>query len=991
MAKKGVKSIGLAPGSKYYPKKGNANTIVVPAGITTTFMVKEWFPATSAKEKTGEVFWIRQTENRQVDLFKDKRPFNNYGLVIAKKFAGLTKYYLEASLTGYIDLSGQTGIYVRGFADFRVVSSYWREDRAGNNEQIHKGKPTIYNRNLHLHLELEGLNGYTCIVEVYNCEYNLFGDNNQKISKTYTQTVVNGELDVKIPAADTLAWRSEIGAEKPIEQFYIKLRVRGLNGYVIDTTPKKDSKHAIHLYIKNEIGVFIAPIVTSNKVVTVGNEPKKAQRNDLCKFTGINVHDRNAVTVLFDESKAGSYGIAERTFKLGFDVFYDTDAYEVPNDSKPILNNIAKFLKNNVHLKASVESYADIRQTDDYNYRLTNNRANRLLSFFYTNGVKNELTATSYGESRAFQFKLSDNLDRPIHKVNRKTAVSFRLNSLKRLFYNTIMPNVDTPTGLSFFVKNYETKGCMVGGSLRHDKSKVKYLELVNFNGTREVTKDIPLSGEKFDVQVFSSQGGMFPTPLSLTPNRYELRVNCCAYFPDSSKSTIVVNAFTDAVWILHATYDYPGEYPLVCRGISVSTPIVRGIAGIRARVQYYVDKYLSVLKYFPMTAIYPELVNLALDFFESEAEMYGIGYGKRWNMVGSSFQKSESYAENNKDLIEKGILTLTILVMIVEIIIAILTGGSSAATKLPKLKKAAKLLKKIDSAASKVTDLGFDFIFPKVAFTYGAYLEKVKGIVHFVTQYNINADPIIGIKFDKTLSLKDILTNALIQSDSELSETMEKEKIDKEDPLRGNLEKQARNAGRKAVGGEIGKGFQTLLDRAGHDAMIRILVSGEIKQEYKLKVSAPVNVEQYDGKVEVVNQLVSGFNNSAGKSIGQSSLKLEAELKIKTRVHVIGILPIDPFSAQGYLGRFASRIDVAFTASLQSHFNHTRTWSAGDYSGLYYQDTIYFSGVKGKVRLSATKNSDRDKDWDSPNNLIDTEFNLFGEHRFNMPKVQFL
>lgn len=993
MAKKGVKRIDVLPGTPLISK--NSSVIVIPAATAIKFQVAEWFPGTSEAEKKGEVFWIRQSENRGVDYFKQKKKFNDYSLSIPKSLAGGTRFYLEASLTGFKDKE-ITGVFVRAYAPYRVVKSYWKENTPSNNLQIHNGNPTQFNRPLLLNLVMEGVNDYECIVEIYNCEANLFSATDDQLVGTYTRTVKNGELNLEIAASETMRWKTKMGFKKPKERFYIMIRVKGQKGYIKDTTPKEDIRHAVHLYILNQVGVWLEPVMPkTNKVVTVNENEAKPQKNDHCKFQTISVHDREKVTILFNEKDPKTFAVAEKNYRFSFDLFYGTDQYEVPQESKAILNNIVKFLKNNPQISAKVESFADIRNTHEYNQNLTDKRANRILSYLYTNGVSNRLTVGSYGESKAKQFQYLTNEDRPIHKINRKTAISFDLKNLKRIFYNTILPNMEQQTDLSIYIKGFDTAGCLFKGDKKHDKNKAKYLELVNVNQSREAVKDISISGEKLNLKVFSFEAGMFPTQIALTPNRYELRINSCAYFPDKSQTTVVVNAFTDAVWIIHAVYDYTGKYPLNCRGTAVDTPIVRGVAGLMEKAQPYIDLYLKVLAYFPMMGpLHGELLKLVIEYFKSEAEMYGLGYGKKWNFSGGKFGKEESYAQGNQDLVEKGILTLTILVMIVEIIIAVLTMGESAATKLPKLKKLAKGIKKVQDAGKKVTDLGFDFIFPKVAFTYGSYLEKVNKIVHFVTQFNIKADPVIGIKFAKKLELKDLLANSFIQNDKDLADSLEKEKINRDDLLKDNLKKTARNklAGKLTDG--IGEGFQTLLDRAGVDAKISIFFSGEIKQEYQLKVSAPASYEQYDGKVEVKNQLVSGFNNSAGKSIGESSIKMKGELEAKGRVYLVGCVPIDPFSAQRYFGNFATRIDAFLSASMESHFNHTRTWSAGDREGLYYQDTIYFSGIKGSVQLGVDSNRGDDDTWDVANkkaNLINTEFNLFGEHTFKMPKIQFL
>lgn len=960
MAKKGVKKIGLATGTEYYPNSSKGNLYVVPAGKNINFKVIEWYPNTTENQKKDEVYWIRQSEDREIDYYKGKRKSDDYGIIISKKFAGLTKYYIEASLSGYKD-SNLTGLFVRARADMRVISSYWKENTPNNNIQIHKGNPTTYRKDLLLHLNLEGLNGYTCIIEIHNAEV---GDDYQ-IKKTYSEKVINGEINLKIPASDTAAWYNEIGLKKPLEQFYIKLKVKGSKTYIVDSTSKRDTKHATHLYIKNELGEIIFPIIPkSNKVITIGDEEKKPQKIDFCKFTKISLSDRDQTVILFDENKPTTFGTKENNFRFTFDIFYDTDAYEVPDKSKPILNNIVSFLKDNNHLPATIESYADIRHDYQYNFKLTDRRANHILSYFNINGVKNKLSTTSYGESKAFQFKLIDNRDRPIHKINRKTAISITLNDMKRMYYNTIVPSIEQQTNLSFYLKDYKTHGCLFSNNNRHDNKNAQYAELVNINKTRDVIKTVQINGEKLDIKIFSSEGGMFPTQISLTPNRFELRVNCCAYFPNKDKNNIIINAFTDAVWIFHATYEYNKDYPMNCRGVNVSTNIIRGIAGLRDRAQHYVESYLSCLNYYPLAEdVYKQILNYVLDYFENEASKYGIGYGKRWNFHAGQFTKHISYTDDNKDLIEKGILTLTILVLLIELIISILTGGSYAAAKLPKLKKAADMLK---DSTKKIKDMGFEFILPQIAFTYGTYFEKVNDIVHYVTQFNIKADPVIGIKFDKTLKLTELLANVLTQKKVENNTQLEKNKE------------------------QIGDGIQTLLDHAGHDAEIRIYFSGEIKQEYNLKLSSPAKYEQYEGEIKVINQLVSGFNNSTGKSIGESSIKMKAELKIKARIHVVGCIPISPFSAQTYLRNYSTQLDFTFLASLESHFNHTRTWSAGDYNGLYYQDTIYFSGIKGKIVLSNEKKKEKEN-WDNKINLIEINFNLFGEHTFNLSKVQFL
>jgi len=1010
MAKKGVKKIVWnGEGTVYKDKSVPGRSIVIAGGTTVGFKVGEWFPDTTEAEKNKQVTWFRQSHDKKVDYFKDTRPSNKpYTLFISKAQAGKVGFYIEASLTGYKDLSGETGMYVRAYSPPRVVSSYWKEDIEGNNNQIYSGNPTQYNVPLHLHLELEGLNGYNCTVHIYNCEFNLFGDNNQKISKTYTAKCSGGDLDIYIPAGDVLQWRKEIGAEKPLEQFYIQLSVDGAKGYVKDNTPKGDLKHATHLFIKNSFGKILTkviPLPKGNKVITIGEEEKKPIKYDLCTFSKINIHDREKLKTVFSNTDPRTMGIAEDKFTFSLNIFYDTDQYEVPAVSKAILKNIIKYLKQNPQISVTIESYADIRNTYDYNDNLTEKRANAILSFFYTNGIKNPLKAFGYGERRAKQFDYITNEDRPIHKINRKTVLTFKVNNLKTVFYNTITPNYEEPVDLSIFVKDIQNSACLSleNGKPQHDLKKITYSELVNYNGDRSVIKDIPLIGEEGKLKIFSFEGDMFPSALGLKPNRYELGIHSCAYFPNPKKTTLVVNAFTDALWILQATYDFEGDYPIVYRNKPESISVIKGIKQLAERGKFYIDKYMSVIKYFPMGSSYETMVNLAFDYFVSEAEMYGIGYAKKWNYVGGKFSKIQNYTDANRDLVEKGILTLTVLVMVVELIIAVLTMGESAAAKLPKLKKAIRLLKKVEEVKKEVGDLGFDFIFPKVAFTYGTYLEKYKDLVHYVTEFNVKAEPVIGIKFDKMLSLKDLIQRTLTKekvTNKEGKEEYEynddfkdlkREKIDDKDPLKNNFEKASRNFAKKQAEGQMGEGLQNLLDKAGVDAKIRLMFSGSINQEYKIKISSPAPHEQFAGKVNIANTLKQSFSNSAGKVIGENAIKMEGQLMAKGRIQLVNCVPFVPFSVSNFLGRFVAPIDAKLQASLESHFVHTRTYGANEAEGLFYQDEIYFSGIKGIIKLSLTKenrNSSKSLDDNHTSKPIDTEFHLFKDKTFLMAKI---
>lgn len=955
MAKKGIKKIVWnGEGTVYKDKSVPGRSIVIAGGTTVGFKVGEWFPNTTEAEKNKQVTWFRQSHDKKVDYFKDTRPSAKpYTLFISKAQAGKVGYYIEASLTGFKDLSGETGLFVRAYSPPRVVSSYWKEDIEGNNNQIYVGNPTQYNVPLHLHLELEGLSGYNCTVHIYNCEFNLFGDNNQKISKTYTAKCNGGSLDIYIPSGDVVQWRKEIGAEKPLEQFYIQLTVEGKTGYVKDTTPKGDLKHATHLFIKNSFGKILTkvmPLPKGNKPIVIGEEEKKPIKYDPCKFKSISIIDRGDFKIIFDENNPSTFGVSSDKFVLSLDIFYDTDQAEIRSDAKPVLDNLIQALKHNPGIPITIESYTDIRQTPRYNQDLSERRANGVLSYLYTHGVKNKLNAHGYGESRALQFIYLTNEDTPIHQANRHTMISFSTVNLRALMYNTIVPTIRLPTTLDINIDKYVTEACLMGKNPKdkHDHTKAHYLELTSEKEVRKVIKDIPINGGKLKLEVFANQTPMLPMPWYLTPQRFEVSINSCSYFPDKNKPTLIVNAFTDALWMFHATYDYDGDYFFKRKGVPQDVKIIKGIERLYAKLEQYIEFYLKFIDYVPLVPGGSIVQRWIIDYIREDTKMYGLSYAKRSNWVGNKHNVNDDYTGDNAIVTEVGILTLTLLVIVVEVLITILTMGEAAVAKLPKLKKAARLAKKVADVMEKMDSLGFSFVFPKIAFNRGVYYEKKSdGNVYFMLEENVSAKPIIGIDFKKDFSLAKLITKAAMGKKPEkpepksFQEAAEQQIEDKIDGYKKS---------------KVNEGIQELLDKAGNDAQISLEFNGAINAEYNVKFAIPATLNQGFQKVTVTNFLNKAFSNTEGKLISTDSIKWNGQLRLTNSTRVDQLMPIIPFDT-------GIKIDSKIKAKVEGSIAHVRTYGFNTYQGPYYQDEIFFSGIKGMVSLEAeASNKDNDK-----------------------------
>jgi len=85
------------------------------------------------------------------------------------------------------------------------------------------------------------------------------------------------------------------------------------------------------------------------------------------------------------------------------DVFFDFDKSYIRPDAIPVLRENADILRQNPRLKVIIQSYADVRGTNEYNMKLAQKRANATRQFLIKLGISpNRLIAVSKGETDMF-------------------------------------------------------------------------------------------------------------------------------------------------------------------------------------------------------------------------------------------------------------------------------------------------------------------------------------------------------------------------------------------------------------------------------------------------------------------------------------------------------------------------------------------------------------------------------------------------------------
>ncbi len=83
------------------------------------------------------------------------------------------------------------------------------------------------------------------------------------------------------------------------------------------------------------------------------------------------------------------------------DVLFDFDRYDIRDDAKPVLKELAATLLNNRNIKIIIEGHADNRGTNEYNFGLGDRRANSVREYLIVFGISSgRIETISYGEER---------------------------------------------------------------------------------------------------------------------------------------------------------------------------------------------------------------------------------------------------------------------------------------------------------------------------------------------------------------------------------------------------------------------------------------------------------------------------------------------------------------------------------------------------------------------------------------------------------------
>lgn len=85
---------------------------------------------------------------------------------------------------------------------------------------------------------------------------------------------------------------------------------------------------------------------------------------------------------------------------FGIKIFFSLDKYDIRSDAKTEIAKIIEVMKKYPSMKVEIRSHTDSRQSESYNLRLSEYRAQSTMKYMIKNGIsKDRLTAKGYGES----------------------------------------------------------------------------------------------------------------------------------------------------------------------------------------------------------------------------------------------------------------------------------------------------------------------------------------------------------------------------------------------------------------------------------------------------------------------------------------------------------------------------------------------------------------------------------------------------------------
>jgi len=560
---KGVKKIKIVSGL-YYPKMSVlGQRITIKPDQWVQFGVDEWLPGTTDADKKKPLTWMRQNSSRKI-IINQMTSAGGYKFLIDKQYCGSYQFYIEASLSGVRDTKSNTGLFVKGWCEPKIVSSKWSTQK--NSKSIKNNKKVeyiSYGHIVHLNLMTEGLNGNTVSIELWN-QQTAKAD---KLVHTYNNVqVIDGEVNLKIE--NTFAWMAYVDNIQNVEEFYVKVKDVASKQYIKDKLG--DDLHGIYLNVKNKV-------VTTNTNGAQNQTPTKVYKPDVnsvrlepCKFEVIKITENetkdgkasNTTVKVFDNGNGvkliKSAALQEHIQRT---IYYKFDSTVIDKDGEAVLNNVLKFLLEHKDSTMNLSGYACVIGKENYNKGLSQRRADVVKKFFADGGLDpRRIISVGKGEVDPTDDKMGrDNIkykNEKDYENNRRVDISFVFNAhdAQTVNYEVTAPSVSTKKNLVIDITGFQTNECFRDSKGKH-KKQIQVVDVGQAIDKGDTVKTFTTPSFTYGVYSNLSRVHAFPIeyiwPSATNPNQFHLHVHSCRYFSNEKRTTVLIKAYPDIKWEL--------------------------------------------------------------------------------------------------------------------------------------------------------------------------------------------------------------------------------------------------------------------------------------------------------------------------------------------------------------------------------------------------------------------------------------------------------
>ena len=241
--------------------------------------------------------------------------------------------------------------------------------------------------------------------------YSVNGTANEIPTNTQTLNIVNGEKNITVTLVHNDPRFTVVGKAVNLNS------KKGESDVAV--TLKNQSKGSVKMATSQAgTGEFSFQIDNSTDYELVG---KKASY--ISNIEKISTKGLTRSQTLYVELELGVEEVVKGKSILLNKIYYDIDKANITEDASTDLAKLTQFLTDNPSFKIEVDSHTDSRGTDEYNLKLSQQRAESVISFLTKKGINPaNLIAKGFGESKLVNACVNGaNCTEEQHQQNRRT------------------------------------------------------------------------------------------------------------------------------------------------------------------------------------------------------------------------------------------------------------------------------------------------------------------------------------------------------------------------------------------------------------------------------------------------------------------------------------------------------------------------------------------------------------------------------------------